>query len=99
MSTKSVEGGIRAAELCDAVMVTLNPSNTQDIPVIKYALSKNKGVLVKKALNSGHVGGESVKNNLNFAINTPGVTSVIIGTISKDHLSANASIINETFSS
>ena len=98
MSTKSVEGGIRAAELCDAVMVTLNPSNTQDIPVIKHALLKNKGVLVKKALNSGHVGGESVRNNLNFAINTPGVTSVIIGTISKDHLSANASIINETFS-
>ena len=54
MSTKSVEGGIKASDLTDVVMVTYNPSNNENIEVIEYASKKNKGVIIKKALNSGH---------------------------------------------
>ena len=99
MSTKSVCGGLKATDLTDAVMVTLNPTNTQDLPVIEYALSKNKGVLVKKALNSGHLARDSLETNLNFVLRTPGVTSVIVGTINQKHLVKNVSIANNTLRS
>ena len=35
MSTKSVEGGIKASDLTDVVMVTYNPSNNENIEVIE----------------------------------------------------------------
>ena len=54
MSTKTVEGGLRAVETLDLVMATYNPSYTDDAPVIAAAHAANKGVLIKKALNSGH---------------------------------------------
>ena len=94
MSTKTINGGIRAADLTDVVMVTLNPSNTEDLPVITNALSKNKGVLVKKALNSGRLSEHSLETNLNFVLSTPGVTSIVVGTINQEHLATNVAIIN-----
>jgi hypothetical protein len=54
MSTKTVAGGLRAVELLDVVMATYNPSYTEDAPVIEAAAKSGKGVLIKKALNSGH---------------------------------------------
>ena len=99
MSTKSIGGGLRAADLTDVLMVTLNPSNTQDLPVIDYASSRNKGVLVKKALNSGHLAKNSLETNLNFVLSTPGVTSAIIGTINQEHLVKNISIVSNAFTS
>jgi aryl-alcohol dehydrogenase-like predicted oxidoreductase len=92
MSTKSVEGGIKAVELLDVVMVTYNPSTTLDAEVIDYAQSLNKGVLIKKALNSGHdCNGlnNSTENNLRFALSRDGVSSVIVGTINPAHLQEN----------
>ncbi|MEJ6679823.1 MAG: aldo/keto reductase, partial [OM182 bacterium] len=53
MSTKTLEGGLRAVETLDLVMATYNPSYTNDAPVIAAAHAANKGVLIKKALNSG----------------------------------------------
>ena len=99
MSTKSLDGGLKAADLSDAVMVTLNPSNTQNLPVIEYALSKNKGVLVKKALNSGHLAENNLETNLSFVLNTPGVTSAIVGTINQEHLVKNISIVKKAVKS
>jgi aryl-alcohol dehydrogenase-like predicted oxidoreductase len=92
MSTKSLDGGLKAVELSDLVMVTYNPSTTDDAEVIRYANSLNKGVLIKKALNSGHVataGENSIENNLIFALTPAGVSSVIVGTISPEHLREN----------
>ena len=92
MSTKSLDGGLKAVELSDLVMVTYNPSTTDDAEVIRYANSLNKGVLIKKALNSGHVataGENSIENNLKFALTPAGVSSVIVGTISPEHLREN----------
>lgn len=100
MSTKTVAGGMRAVEMLDVVMATYNPSMQDDAAVIDHALSLQKGVLVKKALNSGHdCIDEGVGQNLNamslternlrFALEREGVSSVIVGTINPKHLEEN----------
>ena len=100
MSTKTVEGGMKAAEMLDLVMVTYNPSMQDDAIVIDHALALDKGILVKKALNSGHdciaddanentVGTNFKQRNLRFALDKEGVTSVIVGTINQQHLQEN----------
>lgn len=92
MSTKTVEGGIRAAELADVVMVAFNPAHREEEAVIDKAAELQKGVLIKKALNSGHLSGTNQANagqELAFALNKPGVSSVIVGTINPAHLAAN----------
>jgi aryl-alcohol dehydrogenase-like predicted oxidoreductase len=93
MSTKTVAGGLRAVELLDAVMATYNPSYTDDRPVIEAAYAAGKGVLLKKALNSGHdalAGASQTASNLRAALALPGVSSAIVGTINPTHLRANA---------
>jgi aryl-alcohol dehydrogenase-like predicted oxidoreductase len=55
ISTKTPAGGLRALEWADVVMLTLNPSATDDLPVIEAARQRGVGVLIKKALISGHV--------------------------------------------
>ena len=89
MSTKSIEGGQKAVDLTDAVMVTYNPTCSKDEIVIDHALTNRKGVLIKKALNSGHDCEGGVEKSFEFSLNHPGVTSIIFGTISSAHLEAN----------
>lgn len=92
MSTKTLEGGLKAAELTDVVMVTYNPSAEKEFEVIDRARSLNKGILIKKALNSGHdCQGEknSATGNIQFALKHKGVSSVIVGTINPRHLADN----------
>ena len=55
MSTKTVAGGLRALELMDVAMVTYHAGATDDGTVIDYAAAHNKGILIKKAFNSGHM--------------------------------------------
>lgn len=96
MSTKTVEGGIKAVDLLDVVMVTLNPSMSSDTEVIDHACALNKGVLIKKALNSGHDCNEtagSATDNLRFAVSRNGVSSVIVGTINPAHLQENVKAV------
>jgi len=92
MSTKTLEGGLRAVETLDLVMATYNPSYTDDAPVIAAAHAANKGVLIKKALNSGHDAlgtPNETANNLRTVLATPGVSSAIVGTINLEHLRGN----------
>lgn len=92
MSTKTVAGGLLAAEQSDLVMVTYNLNETAERPVIDYCAAHHKGVLIKKALASGHIclqGDDPVKASLDFVLNTPGVGSAIVGTINPAHLADN----------
>ena len=59
MSTKTVEGGLRAAAQSDVVMATWNMGHQEEIPVIDYCAKNSVGVLIKKALASGHLTGQS----------------------------------------
>ncbi len=92
MSTKTVEGGLLAASLSDAVMVAYNPDYRDEERVIDSCRAQGKAVLVKKAFSSGHLclqGESAVQNAMDFIFAHSGVTSVIVGTIDPKHLSQN----------
>ena len=99
MSTKTVEGGLLAAQNADCVMVTLNLQHREELPVIDYCRQHNKGVLIKKALASGHAaiqpGEDPVRKSFAMIFAQPGVNSAIIGTIDPDHLKENAAKASE----
>jgi len=87
MSIKTVGGGLKALEVLDVLMVELNETNQNQIKVIEKARELGKGILIKKALASGHT--LNPAQAINFAVDFPGVTSVILGTINSDHLKEN----------
>lgn len=90
LSGKTVEGGLLALERgADCVMVTFNPQATDERRVIREAHRLQRGVLVKKALNSGHHAG-SLQDNMDFVFAEPGVSAAIIGTLNPGHLRGNA---------
>lgn len=93
MSVKTVEGGKRAVEDSDVVMVTCNPLATETLPVIAHAHVKKKGIFIKKMLASGHInriqGDDPVQTAMDFIFHIPGVSSVIAGTINPQHLAHN----------
>lgn len=96
MSTKTVEGGMWIVENTDVIMATLNLSDDHDVPVIARAHELNKGVVVKKGLQSGHAdtaaGGGGVEQAFEYIFDHPGVSSVIVGTINPGHLQQNVAI-------
>lgn len=96
MSTKTVAGGKLTLQYADIAMVTHNPSYTDEREVLEYAKQVNKGILIKKAFASGHlqkIGSPS--NALNFILNEPGVTSVIVGTVNPNHLRENIAKLSD----
>lgn len=91
-SGKTVEGGIRALDEGDCAMVTYNLHQQQELPVLDHALSHNKGILIKKALASGHLclqGEDPLLASLQLIYSHPAVASAIIGTINPSHLREN----------
>lgn len=90
VSTKTPDGAIRAAEITDIIMVTLSPDMQAELTAIESANKINTGVLIKKVFNSGHAALKA--KNLQYALETRGVSSVVIGTLSLDHLQKNASV-------
>lgn len=93
MSTKTVAGGLLAAEKSDGVMVTWNLQYDEELPVINYCRDHHKGVLIKKALASGHAtlspDEDSVQKTFDMLFQHPGVSSAIVGTINPSHLISN----------
>ncbi len=92
-STKTAAGGMWAVEVCDVVMLTLNPLEVGDAAAIRRAAEMGVGVLIKKALNSGHLAAgprtDPAEHALRFAFSHQGVTSVVVGTLSPQHLEDN----------
>jgi len=89
-STHTVDGGRLAADLSDCVMVAYNKNYTEQHAVIEHARRAGKVVLIKKGLDSGHVGAlGDLAENLRFIVNTPGVTSLVFGSLNPDHIRAN----------
>lgn len=98
MSSKTVEGGLLAAAESDLMMVTYNLRERAEKPVLDYCQAHNKGVLIKKALASGHIaaGGseaDPVQASMDFVFAHPGVTSAIVGTINPAHLDHNCACV------
>jgi aryl-alcohol dehydrogenase-like predicted oxidoreductase len=91
MSTKTIAGGLLTVSLSDIAMVSLNPEYTDEREIIARAKELNKAIFIKKALASGHA--HDAAAAMRFAVNEPGVTSVIIGTINPAHLRENVAAI------
>lgn len=97
MSTKTVEGGCWIVENSDVVMATFNLETNAELPVIEFAHKMNKGVVVKKGLQSGHA--DSVEQAFRHVLTQPGISSMIVGTINPDHLRSNVEICNGVIAS
>lgn len=97
MSTKTVAGGLLAVSQSDVVMVTCNLNEQQDVVVLDDCQKNHKGALIKKALSSGHLskvsGEDPVQASMNFVLQHQGVSSMIIGTISRAHLQHNIACV------
>ena len=93
MSTKTVEGGLWCVEHMDVVMATYNLACPDELPVLQRAAELNKGVVIKKGLQSGHA--QSPAEALRYVFAQPGVSSVIVGTINPAHLRENARITEQ----
>ncbi|MFN8817230.1 MAG: aldo/keto reductase [bacterium] len=93
-STGSVAGGLEAVRggACAVVMLTLNRLSMADAGAAAEAGARGVGVLVKKALASGHAvvggggGGADVEGALRMVLGTPGVGCAVVGTTSVAHL-------------
>lgn len=99
MSSKTVDGGCWVVENCDVVMATANLKYDDERPVLELAEKLNKGVIIKKGLQSGHAdsasGGSGVDAAFKHILSLPGVSSMIVGTINKQHLQSNVAIVSQ----
>lgn len=92
MSTKTVAGGIAAAQQSDVVMLTHNLAYQDELPVLQECANLGKGALIKKALASGHLVQnieDPIQASMELLFNNPAVSAAIIGTITPAHLKAN----------
>lgn len=97
-SGKTMAGGLLAIdEGAEVVMVTLNAAEQQERPVVTAAEGRGVGVLVKKALASGHLGRlkAGASEALRGVLSVPGVHAAIVGTVSAEHLRENAASIED----
>ncbi|MCP3852239.1 MAG: aldo/keto reductase [Gammaproteobacteria bacterium] len=99
LSTKTTEGGLWTVENTDVIMATRNTSDHTDDPVLDRALQLNKGVVIKKGLQSGHVdtkaGGGGIEEALKYVFSHQAVSCLIAGTINPKHLAQNARLVEQ----
>lgn len=94
LSGKSVAGGLAALDHSDLLMVTYNLQERDQAPLLDACSDQGKGVLIKKALASGHLDslseqGDPVLASMKFVLGHAATTAAIIGTITPDHLRSN----------
>jgi aryl-alcohol dehydrogenase-like predicted oxidoreductase len=92
-STYTIEGGMFALEASDVAMVAYSADYRAEEAVIRRAAELKKGILVKKGLGSGNLAtGETARpldESLRPIFALPGVSSLIVGTINREHLRQN----------
>ncbi|MFT4631843.1 MAG: aryl-alcohol dehydrogenase-like predicted oxidoreductase [Candidatus Pseudothioglobus sp.] len=92
-STKTVAAGLFALDVADIAMVTFNPADQSQLPVMAHAQALGKNVLLKKVLASGHLMASAPEtaetNPIALALDQPSVASAIIGTTDPGHLKDN----------
>lgn len=90
ISTKTVAGGVQAAARCDAVMLTYNLQQREEAAVLDACAANGTGALIKKALASGGFSGpeeaDFVARSMQLVMNHPATSSVLVGTLSPQHL-------------
>jgi len=89
ISSKTLEGGMIAADMLDVLMVTYSQNNPDEQQVIDKCAETGAGVLLKKVFGSGHIDHNGQKEALRFAFASTAVSSAVIGTINPEHLQDN----------
>ena len=91
ISTKTVAGGRAALDRVDVLMLTLDPDDPVERELARAAAAEGCGVLIKKALDSGHA--QDPARALRRVAACAGVASIVVGTIDPAHLAANAAAL------
>lgn len=98
VSSKTVTGGLNCLKQSDLAMVTYRPDYLDEKPLLDYAAANNKGILLKKVLNSGHAALNEHKltanDSLRFSSKHPAINSMIVGTINLLHLQSNVAALS-----
>ena len=107
MSTKTVAGGILAAQHSDIVMATHNLAYQEEVDVLDYAEKNNKNIFIKKAFASGHstitdsASADSTVDNVMASFDCiyqhKSVSSIILGSITPMHIKENAKKAADSF--
>lgn len=95
MSCKTPAGALAALPYVDALMLTLNPEHTDDIPAIAEAAQQGVGVVIKKGFGSGHLLEKFSPTELSRFLFQHPITSVVIGTLNPTHLGENCHSLAE----
>lgn len=88
-SGKTPEAAEAALAWADVIMVTYHAEDTTHDAVMRRAHEAGVGVLVKKALASGH---HPPATAIPLAVRHPAVDSVVVGGLNLDHLQTNAEL-------
>lgn len=99
VSNTTVEGGLYALPFVDSIMIAWNPGFTDHQPVLEKAAELKKGIMIKKALNSGNMEQRvhTAEHGLKSAFGLPGKPLVLVGTINPNHLRENIRTAEEYF--
>jgi aryl-alcohol dehydrogenase-like predicted oxidoreductase len=88
-SGKTVPAAIAALEWADVLMIEYHQNDRSHAEVIARANERDVGVLVKKGLASGRLDPAAA---IPFVLETPGVTSLVVGGLSLEHIEENVRI-------
>ena len=80
-------------------MIHYNQEYSKEEEIIQLAQKEKKGILIKKAFQNGYLAAvkdeaekkEILRNNIDFILKNPAVSSIIIGTVDLKHLQENVS--------
>lgn len=89
LSGKTPAAAEMAIAWADVLMVEYHQQDFSHASVIESARQRGIGVLVKKGLASGQLAPASA---IPFVLNTPGISGLVVGGLSLDHISANVKI-------
>ena len=95
-SGKSALDAEAAMSRSDVLMCTIHNTYRDEVPIASKAADLCVGVLVKKPLARGFPGSSKT---IGETANLVGVTSVVVGTLSPDHLAANAAAVRSACAS
>ncbi|MCH2135651.1 MAG: aldo/keto reductase [Phycisphaerales bacterium] len=94
-SGKTVEGHRKAIEWSDVLMVPMSLTDRSHEPLVQEAQQADVGVLVKKALNSGHLDGDSaLRWCWHESPVEDAIASVVVGSVNPTRMQANGSVLS-----
>lgn len=70
----------------DALMIEYHREHRETEPIIAQAAGRKVAIMVKKGFHSGHDAGDDA---IEFVLKNAGVTSLVIGSLSLDHMQQN----------